>query len=67
LTVSNYQRPNLGGPFDKELAEMFGWFNEYTYFGKRKDMIELGKKLNPNIKTWKEYLQSSGLGTKPQQ
>jgi hypothetical protein len=53
------------GPQAKEMAEMFKWFNEYTYFGKEKNNLGLAKKINPNMKTWKQFLQTTGLRTNP--
>jgi uncharacterized protein YbjT (DUF2867 family) len=45
-------------PGAKEVAEMFAWFNEFTYFGPHD--FTIGKKANPNLKTWEQYLKVSG-------
>jgi len=50
-------------PGAKEMAEMFGYFNEFTYFGGTHD-LSLGKKAFPQLKSFEEWLKSSGW--KPQ-
>jgi len=51
-------------PGASEIAEMFGWFDDYTYYGHNED-LSLGRKAYPGLKTWKQWLKSSGWnGTK---
>lgn len=45
-------------PGAHELAEMFGWFDEFTCHGPGAD-LEIRKKVNPNVKTWQQYLEAS--------
>lgn len=42
----------------EELANMFAWFDEFTYFGPGAD-IEAGKRLVPNLKTFQEWAEKS--------
>jgi hypothetical protein len=44
----------FGFPGAVELAEMFGWFNDYGYFGKH-DPSE-GKQIDPTLRTFKEWV-----------
>jgi len=47
-----------------EIAEMFGWFDDYTYFGNNED-LSLGRKAYPGLKNFKQWLKHSGFnGTK---
>jgi uncharacterized protein YbjT (DUF2867 family) len=57
------QFAKFGFPGAQELADMFGWFNEFTYFGPHAD-LSLGKKANPHLKGFEEWLTVSGW--KPQ-
>mmetsp|Transcript_13012 Transcript_13012/g.17875 ORF Transcript_13012/g.17875 Transcript_13012/m.17875 type:complete len:294 (+) Transcript_13012:149-1030(+) len=45
--------------FGAEMEHMFGWFGEFTYYGPNAD-YSLQKKVNPNAKTWADWLKSSG-------
>jgi len=45
-------------PGAAEIGEMFGWFNDFSVFGKEVD-IEIMNKASPKLKSWKEWLQSS--------
>ena len=47
--------------FGPEMENMFGWFGEYHYYGPNAD-YSLQNKVNPNAKTWAEWLKSSGWG-----
>jgi len=47
------------GPGADEIADMFNWFNEYTYFGPNYDMAT-GRKANPHLKSFKQWLKESG-------
>jgi uncharacterized protein YbjT (DUF2867 family) len=40
----------------RDIAEMFAWFNEYGYYGKRD--CQTGKKIYPNLYTFKEWLSN---------
>jgi len=44
-------------PSALEIGEMFGWFNDFSAFGK--EDIEIMNKAVPKLKSWKEWLQSS--------
>jgi len=50
----------------REIADMFGWFDEYGYFGPElsKNCCEMTKKICPSIKSWKQYLQTSKFSPK---
>jgi len=50
-------------PGAQEMADMFGWFNEFTYYGPDVD-LSLAKKANPHVKSFEEWLKVSGW--KPQ-
>jgi len=45
---------NLGFPGAHEMAEMFSWFNDYTYFGKHIKR-ESGLRAYPELRTLEEY------------
>ncbi len=46
-------------PGAQELAEMFAYFEEYTYYGHHD--FSLGRKASPHLKTWRQYLEQGGL------
>jgi uncharacterized protein YbjT (DUF2867 family) len=48
----------------REIVEMFGWFDEYGCFGPHGNNLELGRKLHPNMRTFKQYLQTSKITPK---
>jgi len=50
---------NFGFPGAKELAEMFGYFNEYTYSGPHID-ITTSKKLHPHSISFQNWVKASG-------
>jgi len=41
-------------------ADMFGWMDEFGYFGPEAD-LELGRKVLPKPKTFSQFLQSSKI------
>lgn len=43
-----------------EMAQMFGFFEQYTYYGPEVD-LNLGRKFLPKTKEWKEWLQKNGI------
>lgn len=49
-------------PGAEELAQMFGWFEEFTYFGPEED-LKLGHKAVPNLKSYKDWLKIAGEDT----
>jgi len=53
--VSDQEFLEMGIDGGKELCQMFGWFNEHTYFGSKIDR-ESGKKLH-SFKGFEEWLQ----------
>jgi len=57
LTVEEYGK----FPGATDIAQMFGYFNEFGGFGPKYD-IWLGKKVNPKLKTWEEWLKKSKWG-----
>jgi len=58
-SVSVEQFGSFGFPGAKELADMFGYFNEYTYLGPHID-IGLSKKLHPNATSFEAWLKQTG-------
>jgi len=50
---------NLGFPGAKELADMFGWFNDYTYCGPNVDR-SVSKKLHANSTSFGNWVKASG-------
>jgi len=56
MTPEEYAR--LDTPGAKEVAEMFAWFADSTYFGHQLDMWE-GKKIHPKIKDFPTWLQEN--------
>lgn len=42
----------------EEMAHMFGWFDEFGYYGPEAD-FKSGKAAVPDLKTWEEYLKTS--------
>jgi len=55
--VSQEVFASFGFPGAEELAEMFAWFNDYGFFGKQS--WEQGKKIDPTLRNFKDYLISS--------
>ena len=46
--------------FGKEMAHMFGWFNEFGYMGKKVD-VQAGRKAYPGMKTFEQFLKENKL------
>jgi uncharacterized protein YbjT (DUF2867 family) len=44
---------------NEELSEMLAFFEEFHYYGPYEKEIELGKKLNPNLSSWRQYLEKN--------
>jgi len=57
-TVPTEEFAKLGFPGAEELADMFAWFNDYTYFGPNVD-INSGKQLYPDITPFDRWVKSS--------
>ncbi len=55
----------LSFPGAEEMAHMFGYFQECTFFGPPFD-VSLGRKACPHIKTWRQYLEKEGSLSAPQ-
>jgi hypothetical protein len=60
IALETYAKQQFPGA--EEMAQMFGWFVDFGYFGSKHPDLQLGKKLNPNLKTWKEWIVSTGFG-----
>jgi len=58
------QFANFGFPGAGEIAQMFGWFDEYTYFG-RTAKREDGIRLVPHMKTLREWIFESKFDGQP--
>lgn len=56
--VSCEQFVASGGPEAKEMADMFGWFNDYTYYGPLVD-INVGKRLYPGMNSLENWARES--------
>jgi len=41
----------------RDMAQMFAWFNEYTYYGKKSN-IWMGKEVDPSLHTFQEWLDT---------
>lgn len=64
VPVSVEQFASYGFPGAKELADMFGYFNEHTYNGPNID-LSLSKKVNPNATSFEGWVKKTGWkGTK---
>jgi len=60
ITLEEFQKsPNL---HSKELAEMFAFINEFTYFGKDRKQPHLmdAREIYPHVKNWETYLHETG-------
>jgi len=47
-----------GGPYSKHIAEMFGWFNDFTYYGPGAE-IESGRNVYPSMTTLDTWARST--------
>jgi len=52
------QFSKLGTPSAEKLADMFGWFDEFTYYGPEAD-LESGKKLYPNLVSFESWVKDN--------
>jgi len=59
-TVSREQYAKLNIENAREFSDMFGWIDEYGYYGPEVN-LELGRKVFPNPKTFSQFLQSSKI------
>jgi len=57
ISVESFAK--LGFPGAEELAQMFGWFNEFKCHGPGVD-LSVGRKANPKLKTFEEYVKICG-------
>jgi hypothetical protein len=57
LPLEEYKNQKFPGA--EEMAEMFGWFAEYGYYGTKNPDLAIGRKLNPKMKSWADWLNTS--------
>jgi len=45
----------------EDMAEMFRWFKEYGYYGKRNDQWDMGKRIDPSLRTFSAWLDHTNF------
>jgi uncharacterized protein YbjT (DUF2867 family) len=57
VRLEKISREEFAEKVNEELGEMLAYFEEYTYYGPLVKDIGLGKKLNPNLSSWRQWLE----------
>jgi uncharacterized protein YbjT (DUF2867 family) len=58
VRLEKISREEYSAKTNEEMCEMLAYFEEFTYYGPQVKEIDLGKKLNPKLSSWRQWLET---------